>query len=112
MYEGSSRTGGRCWTLRGHFPGYVVEHGGALVNTDHNAFRNLARSLGLALDTVNGGSYAGWVDKYWIDGADYVRRGQRRLGAGLARREERPQGGALPADQGLVDPGRSMPSTT
>ena len=71
VYEGSTRLGGRCWTLRDHFPGYVVEHGGALINTDHNAVRNLARSLGLTLDTVNGGSYAGWVDKYWIDGADY-----------------------------------------
>lgn len=71
VYEGSTRVGGRCWTLRDHFPGYVVEHGGALINTDHNAVRNLARSLGLTLDTVNGGSYAGWVDKYWIDGADY-----------------------------------------
>ena len=71
VYEGSTRLGGRCWTLRDHFPGYVVEHGGALINTDHNAVRNLARSLGLALDTVNGGSYGGWVDKYWIDGADY-----------------------------------------
>ena len=71
VYEGSTCSGGRCWTLRDHFPGYVVEHGGALINTDHNAIRNLARSLGLTLDTVNGGSYAGWVDKYWIDGADY-----------------------------------------
>ena len=42
----STRLGGRCWTLRDHFPGYVVEHGGALINTDHNAVRNLARSLG------------------------------------------------------------------
>lgn len=71
VYEGSTRLGGRCWTLREHFPGYVVEHGGALINTDHNAVRNLARSLGLTLDTVNGGSYEGWVDKYWIDGASY-----------------------------------------
>ncbi|HET9021767.1 MAG TPA: NAD(P)/FAD-dependent oxidoreductase [Ornithinibacter sp.] len=71
VYEGSTRAGGRCWTLRDHFPGYVVEHGGALINTDHNAIRNLARSLGLTLDTVHGGSYAGWVDKYWIGGADY-----------------------------------------
>ncbi|GAA4399186.1 NAD(P)/FAD-dependent oxidoreductase [Fodinibacter luteus] len=71
VYEGSTRLGGRCWTLRDHFPGYVVEHGGALINTDHNAIRNLARSLGLTLDTVNGGSYAGWVDTYRIDGADY-----------------------------------------
>ena len=33
VYQGSTRSGGRCWTLRDHFPGYVVEHGGALINT-------------------------------------------------------------------------------
>lgn len=72
LYEGSARAGGRCYSLRGHFDdGIVVEHGGALINTDHNATRNLASSLGLSLDVVDGGSYGGWVDKYWIDGADY-----------------------------------------
>ena len=71
VYEGSDRLGGRCWTLRGHFDPYVVEHGGALINTDHNAIRNLAHNLGLSLDPVYGGNYAGWPDKYLIDGVDY-----------------------------------------
>ncbi|MET0782497.1 MAG: NAD(P)/FAD-dependent oxidoreductase [Microbacterium sp.] len=72
VYEGSARAGGRCYSLRGYFDGgIVVEHGGALINTDHNATRNLASSLGLSLDVVAGGSYQGWDDKYWIDGADY-----------------------------------------
>ncbi|MFB9310378.1 monoamine oxidase [Agromyces hippuratus] len=72
IYEGSARAGGRCYSLRGHFDdGIVVEHGGALINTDHNATRNLAANLGLSLDVVAGGSYQGWDDKYWIDGADY-----------------------------------------
>ena len=72
VYEGNTRPGGRCYSLRDHFSnGYVVEHGGALINTDHNAIRNLASSLGLQLDPVYGGSYSGWVDRYWIDGADY-----------------------------------------
>ncbi|MFF2270925.1 flavin monoamine oxidase family protein [Agromyces sp. NPDC058136] len=72
IYEGSSRPGGRCYSLRGHFDeGIVVEHGGALINTDHNAIRGLASSLGLTIDVVDGGSYNGWGDKYWIDGADY-----------------------------------------
>lgn len=72
LYEGSSRAGGRCYSLRGFFDdGIVVEHGGALINTDHNAIRNLASSLGLSLDVVSGGSYMGWDDKYRIDGADY-----------------------------------------
>ncbi|GAA1790613.1 NAD(P)/FAD-dependent oxidoreductase [Agromyces lapidis] len=72
IYEGSARPGGRCYSLRGHFDeGIVVEHGGALINTDHNAIRNLASNLGLSIDVVDGGSYNGWEDKYWIDGADY-----------------------------------------
>ena len=72
VYEGSARAGGRCYSLRGYFDdGIVVEHGGALINTDHNATRNLASNLGLSLDVVAGGSYQGWDDKYWIDGADY-----------------------------------------
>ncbi len=38
-----------------------------------------------------------------------LRRGQRRLGAGLARGQERPQGRAVPADLRLVDPRRPGP---
>jgi monoamine oxidase len=47
VYEGSNRAGDRCYSLRDYFPGLVVEHGGQLINTDHNAIRNLASSLGL-----------------------------------------------------------------
>ena len=47
VYEGNNRAGGRCYSLRDFFPGLVVEHGGQLINTDHNAIRNLASSLGL-----------------------------------------------------------------
>jgi monoamine oxidase len=72
IYEGSSRAGGRCWSLRGVFEdGVVVEHGGQLVNTEHTAVRSLAARLGLRLVEVSGGAYEGWVDRYWIDGADY-----------------------------------------
>ena len=28
IYEAATRTGGRCWSLRGFFPGQVAEHGG------------------------------------------------------------------------------------
>ena len=38
-----------------------------------------------------------------------LRRGQRRLGAGLARGQERPQGRSVPADLRLVDPARARP---
>jgi monoamine oxidase len=72
VYEGSSRIGGRCYSLRGFFDdGVVVEHGGAFINTDHTTLRNLLNSLGLSLRTVNGGSQPPGGDKYWIDGADY-----------------------------------------
>ncbi|MGX5696446.1 flavin monoamine oxidase family protein [Agromyces soli] len=72
LFEGSARAGGRCYSLRGYFDdGVVVEHGGAFINTDHNAIRNLASSLGLNLDVVAGGGFSGLPDKYWIDGADY-----------------------------------------
>ena len=72
IYEGSTRAGGRCWSLRDYFDdGAVVEHGGQLINTDHNAIRNLISSLGLNTVAANGGAYAGWQDKYSIDGADY-----------------------------------------
>ena len=71
VYEGNNRAGGRCYSLRDYFPELVVEHGGQLINTDHNAIRNLASSLGLSLDPVYGGSFGGLVDKYRIDGVDY-----------------------------------------
>ena len=73
VYEGNTRAGGRCYSLRNYFAnGVTVEHGGALINTDHNTIRSLINNLGLSLDTVNAGSYNGWVDKFWIDGADYA----------------------------------------
>jgi monoamine oxidase len=72
VYEANTRAGGRCWSLRNYFDdGVVVEHGGQLINTDHNTIRNLVNNLGLKLVEVNGGAYQGWADKYWIDGANY-----------------------------------------
>ncbi|MEV0155509.1 NAD(P)/FAD-dependent oxidoreductase [Micromonospora sp. NPDC050686] len=72
VYEGSSRIGGRCYSLRGFFDdGVVVEHGGAFINTEHNTIRNLANSLGLSLRNANGGNQPPGGDRYWIDGADY-----------------------------------------
>jgi monoamine oxidase len=72
VYEGSSRIGGRCYSLRGFFDdGVTVEHGGAFINTDHNAIRNLTNSLNLSLYEVDGGNQPPGGDKYWIDGADY-----------------------------------------
>lgn len=73
IYEGNTRAGGRCWSLRDYFDdGVVVEHGGAFINTEHNQIRNLVNSLGLSLLSANGGSLHGMSDKYYIDGAEYL----------------------------------------
>jgi monoamine oxidase len=62
------RLGGRMWSLRDHFDaGQTVEHGGAFINTDHNALRNLVNSLGLGLYEVGGGNQT-YGDVYWADG--------------------------------------------
>jgi monoamine oxidase len=69
VYEASERLGGRVWTLRDHFSdGLTVEHGGAFINTDHNAIRNLVNSLGLSLYEVAGGAQPPFGDVYWADG--------------------------------------------
>ncbi len=69
VYEGSDRIGGRCWTLRDHFgSGLLAEHGGAFINTDHNAIRNLVNSLNLGLRDVGGGNQPPYGDTYWVDG--------------------------------------------
>jgi monoamine oxidase len=69
VYEADERIGGRCWTLRDHFAsGQIVEHGGAFINTDHNALRNLVNSLGLSLYEVNGGNQSPYGDVYWASG--------------------------------------------
>ena len=60
VYEGNSRAGGRCYSLRDYFPGLVVEHGGQLVNTDHNAFRNLTSSWGSRSTPCTAEATAGW----------------------------------------------------
>lgn len=73
VYEGSERLGGRVWTLRDYFDhGQVVEHGGAFINTDHNAIRNLVNSLGLSLYELAGGAQPPYGDIYWANGAPYT----------------------------------------
>lgn len=73
VYEADERLGGRCWTLRDHFAsGQIAEHGGAFINTDHNALRNLVNSLGLSLYEVNGGNQEPYGDVYWSTGGLYT----------------------------------------
>ena len=86
VYEANTRAGGRCYSLRDYFPGLVVEHGGALINTDHNAIRNLATSLHLDMYPVYGGNQpAGGRQVLDRRGELPVRPGERGLGHGLQR---------------------------
>ena len=42
VYEGSTRLGGRCFSIRFQFHGQIAEHGGEFINHDHYAIRGLA----------------------------------------------------------------------
>lgn len=55
VYEAASRVGGRCWSLRGFFPGQVAERGGEFIDTSHSAMRGYARAFGLQLEDVSKG---------------------------------------------------------
>ena len=50
IYEATTRTGGRCWSLRGVFPGQVAERGGELIDTLHKTILNYAKRFRLALE--------------------------------------------------------------
>ena len=52
VYDANDRTGGRCWTLRGFFPGQVAERGGEFIDTPHKTMLRFARRFGLALEDV------------------------------------------------------------
>ena len=55
VYEGSTRLGGRCYSIRDKFPGQIAEHGGEFINPDHHAIKHLARDLHLQLDDTAAG---------------------------------------------------------
>lgn len=65
LYEASSRAGGRCWSLRGFFPGQVAERGGELIDNLHKTMIGYARKFGLTLEDV--GKAPGEVE-YYFDG--------------------------------------------
>jgi monoamine oxidase len=50
VFEAAERVGGRCASLRGYFPGQVVERGGEFINSSHQTMIGFARELGLALE--------------------------------------------------------------
>ncbi|GJQ28654.1 MAG: putative L-amino-acid oxidase YobN [Phycisphaerae bacterium] len=52
IYEAADRVGGRCWSLRGFFPGQVAERGGEFIDTTHQTMRHYAVRFGLAREDV------------------------------------------------------------
>ena len=54
VLEAQDRTGGRMYSIRGHFPDdQVAELGGELIDTGHTAIRGLARELEIELDDLH-----------------------------------------------------------
>jgi monoamine oxidase len=53
IYEAAARSGGRCWSLRGVFPGQVAERGGELIDTLHRTILGYAKRFNLRLEDVN-----------------------------------------------------------
>jgi monoamine oxidase len=52
VFEASDRVGGRCYSLRGFFPGQTAERGGEFIDTGHTVMRGYANRFGLALEDV------------------------------------------------------------
>jgi monoamine oxidase len=50
VFEASDRVGGRCASLRGVFPGQVVERGGEFISGAHHTMVGYARGFGLELE--------------------------------------------------------------
>src|SRR5262245_10438136 len=53
VYDANTRTGGRCWSLRGFFPGQVAERGGEFIDNPHKTMLGYARRFGLPVDDVS-----------------------------------------------------------
>jgi monoamine oxidase len=70
VYEGNTRLGGRCWSLRGAFnEGQIAEHGGELIDQYHTEIRQLSQELGLNLDNLLAAEQNGTEPFYYFGGA-------------------------------------------
>jgi monoamine oxidase len=70
VYEGNTRLGGRCWSIRDAFDGgQIAEHGGELIDQSHKEIRKLAQELGLDLDNLLSAEQNGTEPFYYFDGA-------------------------------------------
>jgi monoamine oxidase len=73
VYDAADRIGGRTFSATDFFAdGQVAEHGGEFISTEHSATRNLARSLGLRLEVIDGGELPGGEEIYRIDDDFYT----------------------------------------
>jgi monoamine oxidase len=52
LYEATERTGGRCWSLEGLFPGQVAERGGEFIDNLHKTMLGYANAFGLPVEDV------------------------------------------------------------
>ncbi len=69
VYEGNTRLGGRCWSIRGAFnDAQVAEHGGELIDQAHTEIRQLAQELGLSLDNLLSAEQNGTEPFYYFGG--------------------------------------------
>ena len=53
IFDASTRTGGRCWSLRDYFPGQVAERGGEFIDTPHKTLLGYIREFGLKVEDVD-----------------------------------------------------------
>ncbi len=73
IYEASNRIGGRCWSIRNKFAdGQIAEHGGELLDSNHDAIIRLTKELGLQLDNVIEAEKKGTESLYYFEGKPYT----------------------------------------
>jgi monoamine oxidase len=80
VYEGSTRVGGRCYTIRS-FPNQVAEHGGEFIDSTHDAIRGLAAALELQLDDLLAAEPKNSTSLYAFGGGYSVAQAQKDYAA-------------------------------
>ena len=91
IFEAGERVGGRCASLRGVFPGQVVERGAEFIGGSHHAMIGYARALGLELE-----------DASRLPGDGYFQFGGNRYTQAQVAREYREFAQSIRGDLALV----------
>ncbi|MBO9128791.1 NAD(P)/FAD-dependent oxidoreductase [Bacillus sp. 165] len=72
VYEANHQVGGRCSTRRGDFSeNQIVERGGTLIDTEHEAILRLCHELGLQIDNLHKAEAKGTQPCYYFNGQAY-----------------------------------------